>query len=218
MRQEARQGQAQALLVWGQQHWMDRDLPWRLPQEHTIRKVLVEALLAQTQAEAVAEKYAWIFEGALSFSAESIARVIERAGTLGLPRLKALALQSLFIWVQGPMDLQAIWGMPGIGPYTWGMVATLLGERAAPVDCNVQRVGQRVCPDLTPDQWIGELMACIDGKLLSNGIMDTYVLISTILDVGATLCKIGTAPRCGACPLAHACAFQAAGSRQMELW
>jgi adenine-specific DNA glycosylase len=216
---------AQQLLTWAQDHWLDRALPWRLASEPQVRRVVVEALLAQTRAEAVAERYAWIFEGVTD--ADSLhrnqERVVERSLTLGLPKIKRPAIESCTEWLVyrgGPADPSWIEGKPGIGEYTWGMLACLGGHAAAPVDCNVIRVAQRVNPEVTPAVWIGEVLDAavnLEAQALA-AFPNSYVLISGVLDLGARLCRIGAAPRCNECPLKNGCDFAENGARQFEMW
>lgn len=217
--------QAGQLLVWAAVHWGDRGLPWRRAGEPLVARVLVEGLLAQTRAEAVAAAYDGIFGGV----AEAVdwLRGPERASrlaavaALGLPKLKVAALDSLARWLdrgRGTLDVR---GMPGVGPYTAGMVALLVGEEAAPVDCNVDRVGARVDPAVAPGVWVAEVLAEAMrwAPLPDLGEFPPgYVAISAILDMGATRCELGRAPRCADCPLAGDCAYQARGPRQLEMW
>jgi A/G-specific adenine glycosylase len=221
------------LLDWARAHWEDRGLPWRAVGEPPDRRALVEGLLAQTRAAYVAAEYAEVFAGVETAADwlemhEDIARA--RVAPLGLPQLKVRAVDGiarvLVEWravndpTADPLDL--LQEKLGIGPYTAGMVALLLGHGAAPVDCNVQRVADRCAPGAGADAWIAEVVAAAGPGTriaeVGGALPAGYVAVSAVLDVGARLCRIGAAPRCGDCPLGGDCAFAARGPRQMELW
>lgn len=217
---------------WSIQHWYERNLPWRLIGVNTVRSVLVEALLVQTRADKVAEKFDWIFEDVQWIEQLDdevlVARMIDRAKSLGLPKLKEMALQSLVMWLKcRTYDLKALWGLPGVGPYMHGMIAALIGEAMMPVDCNVARVAQRANTFLTPEQWIGEILGmakeCRVPHLLEEPLIwvrrwkPEYLIISAVLDVGSMFCAIGSAPQCERCPLMMDCEFALRGVRQMSL-
>ena len=71
--------------------------------------------------------------------------------------------------------------LPGVGPYTAAAIRSFaFGEPVLPIDTNVLRVQERTGHVFGPD--------C--GQAL--------------MDLGRTVC-IARVPRCGACPLAHAC-------------
>lgn len=95
----------------------------------------------------------------------------------------------------------------GIGPYTLGMVALLHGHEAAPVDCNVQRVGSRADDAGNPETWVAAVIA--DAIASERGAQQPpprchsprgYEVICAILDVGSRICAI-TLPDCLRCPL-----------------
>jgi adenine-specific DNA glycosylase len=211
------------LLYWARDHWSDRELPWRVQGEPHVRRVLVEGLLAQTRAETVAAAYGNIFGNVFDARqwlwGEGRDLRMGHVALLGLPKLKGAALDSLARWMDAGGSIRHLAG-PGIGPYTQGMVALLEGDEAAPVDCNVERVAARVDPTVSAIVWIGEVL----GTAMKYHISPLaefpvgYVAISAVLDIGATRCAIGEAPRCAGCPLEMVCAFADHGPRQMEMW
>ena len=103
-------------------------------------------------------------------------------------------------------------------------MALLLGMSGAPVDCNVERVAGRVAPDVAPVAWIGEVLdAAARWPSPLPEFHPGYVAISAVLDLGATRCEIGRAPRCAGCPLERwslyeGCEYAARGPRQLEMW
>jgi A/G-specific adenine glycosylase len=200
--------------------WNARALPWRHPGEPEVRVALVEGLLAQTRADAVAARYGAIFAGVEHDPREWLALAEGtrnvRVGPLGLPRLKRMAVDSVALGlIEGAGSAAAFDGTvprPGLGPYTSGMVALLLGGEAAPVDCNVQRVAARVAPDVAPAVWLAEVLGALTGVHVPGvGRPDRYVAISMLLDVGATVCGPARAPECERCPLRPGCAHARRG-------
>jgi adenine-specific DNA glycosylase len=120
-------------------------LPWRAPNQGA-RPALVEGLLAQTRAEAVADHYDRVFRGVWSAGDWAcVSRREARVAPLGLPSAKVAAVDGiaacLLVHATTWRDLVTT---PGVGPYTAAMVAVLHGHAAAPVDCNVERVVLRV--------------------------------------------------------------------------
>jgi len=220
--------QAQRLLAWAGEHWNDRRLPWRDPQEPHDRRALVEGLLAQTRADAVAEAYTAIFAGvttAQDWQMLAAEERLRRVAPLGLPVLKQRAVDGIARVIGGgPFLLSPLPGglldkldaEPGIGPYTAAMVALLLGHPGAPVDTNVDRVGRRVAPDRTPTIWIAELTAAA-AKSSTPPWHPPYVAVSMVLDLGATLCAAWHLPECERCPLNGECWYSENGKIQRLL-
>jgi adenine-specific DNA glycosylase len=224
------QAQANALLGWADAHWNDRKLPWRAAGEPFARQALVEGLLAQTRADAVAAAYDAIFgdvQVAGDWLVLSEEERFDRVAPLGLPTLKQRAVDGIArVLTQNPMLLDRFLDLldrqPGIGPYTAGMVALLMGLPAAPVDTNVDRVGRRVAPDRAPGIWIGELVNAVIPQppweqRPAMGETPGYRLISMVLDVGATVCAAAQLPECERCPLNGRCWYSENGKIQRLL-
>jgi A/G-specific adenine glycosylase len=200
--------------------WDARRLPWRTDTSY-VRQTLVEGLLAQTTAASVARWYDQIFmgiESAADWLRLAPSAQTARVAPLGLPRLKVAAVTS----IASALDLyapngrlcddgiDALRAAKGIGPYTLGMVALLHGHEAAPVDCNVQRVGARADASGNPDTWIAEVMAdaiaterfaaYTGSHPRTSPFPRGYEVICAILDVGSRICSV-TSPDCLRCPL-----------------
>lgn len=205
-------------------HWNTagaaRQLPWRTDL-NLARKTMVEGLLAQTTASTVAEHYGRVFAGIttggdwLDLKREE---QLERVAPMGLPRTKFGAVfglaKTLHRSIDGRLSREAVDDLqtfPYIGPYTAGMVALLHGHEAAPVDCNVQRVGQRAHGDGSAEAWIGDVMA--RAVQLSVG----YEVISAVLDLGATIC-VPYSPDCYRCPLRASCTSAERIGRQLVMF
>jgi endonuclease III len=222
-------GHAIALLGRADGYWNSRGLPWRAPEEWFDRRALVEGLLAQTRADAVAAAYAGIFAGvqtAQDWLGQPEEARLARVAPLGLPLLKLRAVDGIArVLCDGPfLPEPAIGGLldkldaqPGIGPYTAAMVALLLGFPAAPVDTNIDRVGRRVAPDRAPAVWIAEVVAAAAGMPSSVALPAPYVAVSMALDVGATVCAAGQLPECERCPLYGRCWYSQKGKIQRLL-
>jgi A/G-specific adenine glycosylase len=204
------------------------DLPWRAPGEPLARRGLVEGLLAQTRASAVAGEYAAIFHE-VATCADWLDLTEEQRGArvapLGLPRLKLAAVDGIARTMNpwgGYIVDQTLYAQllaqPGIGPYTASMVTLLMGGEAAPVDCNVQRVADRCDPAAGAAPWIAEVVAAVGvGTRVAalDALRAGYVAVSAVLDLGVTVCRVGAAPACERCPLEVHCAFALAGTRQI---
>jgi A/G-specific adenine glycosylase len=217
---------AAALLAWYGDHAGDRDLPWRHPGEPLARVALVEGLLAQTRADAVARSYAAIFDGVEAArdwlrlpEPERVARV----APLGLAGLKTAALDSI-AGVLADFDgaipeglVHDLPSFPGIGPYTAGMLAVMFGHDAIPVDCNVARVGGRAAADADADRWMAKVVTDATGEAPVTWIgSPRYEATCAILDIGQVYCK-PLERWCGLCPLQGHCATQGMPGEQLIL-
>lgn len=211
---------AQALLRWYAEHYQDRMLPWRREGEPLARVTLVEGLLAQTRARAVAHRYEDTFKGIHRYqdwTSLTLEERIARVAPLGLPVLKEMAVTSLAEAMSGDsvrphaVDLERY---RGVGPYTAAMVALLHGRSAVPVDGNVQRVGARVDGD--PERWIADVIASATKMVSASGRPPEYEATCAVLDVGALLCKPVRAD-CARCPLLGCCQSAITEGAQMPL-
>jgi A/G-specific adenine glycosylase len=169
-----------ALLEWYRAS--GRDLPWR--QTRDPYAILVsEVMLQQTQVERVIPRWhAWLerWPTIEALAAASRAEVIVEWQGLGYNR-RAVSLHRAACAVADhgwPDDLTEL---PGVGPYTAAAVGNFaFGRDVLPVDVNIRRVQER-----TGAQFDGECA-------------------QALFDLGATIC-LARIPRCGECPLAHAC-------------
>jgi A/G-specific adenine glycosylase len=103
-----------------------------------------------------------------------------------------------------PETVEALQGLPGIGPYTARAVAAAgYGVPVAPLDVNVRRVVSRVVgkPPTSPG-----FQAVADG-LVARGQPGRW--LDAVMDLAAGTCT-ARAPRCDTCPVASKCASRGA--------
>lgn len=99
-----------------------------------------------------------------------------------------------------PAALDALVGLPGVGPYTARAVsATAFGRPVAPVDVNVGRVVRRIAGIASGRRAI---QAEADALVSRD---DPRRWVSAVMDLAATVCT-RREPRCEACPVASLCA------------
>lgn len=217
---------AQKLVAWYRENGSRRKLPWRAKGEPIARVAMVEGLLAQTRANAVARAYDAIF-GDIHTAGDWLSTLeverIERVTPLGLTGLKSAALDSIAgILVdfddQIPAELvHDLTAWQGIGPYTAGMLAVLFGHDAVPVDCNVARVGGRADASGDPARWMAEIVAdAADIAPIHEVISPKYEATCAILDIGQMYCK-PLEKWCGLCPLKSHCETQGKPGCQLIL-
>ena len=151
---------SQRLRAWFRRH--GRDLPWRKTRD-PYRVLVSELMLQQTQVIRVVgfyERFLTRFPNLEQLAAAPPRKVREAWEGLGY-YARARNLHSLARRVVReepastiPSSVQALRGLPGIGPYTAGAVASFAFEqRAALVDMNVARVIARVfSPGLRPSR------------------------------------------------------------------
>ena len=170
----------QLLLAWFSQN--GRDLPWRKTRD-PYAILVSEVMSQQTQVERVVPRWRrwlerWPTVEALAGAAAG--DVIREWQGLGYNR-RALALHRAAQQVAGhgwPDDLTEL---PGVGRYTADAVACFaFGRPVLPVDVNVRRVSERTGHSFPP------------------------AAAQALMDLGKAVC-LARVPRCGACPLAHAC-------------
>ena len=170
----------EALLAWYAEH--GRELPWRRTRD-PYAILVSEVMLQQTQVDRVVPRYErWLvrWPTADALAAASPADVIREWQGLGYNR-RALNLHRAARRVAEtgwPDDLTEL---PGVGRYTADALrAFAFGERVLPLDTNVVRIRERTGCHFDGD--------C--GQAL--------------MDLGRTIC-VARVPRCGNCPLEHAC-------------
>ncbi|HEY8104065.1 MAG TPA: A/G-specific adenine glycosylase [Gaiellaceae bacterium] len=170
----------EALLAWHAEN--GRDLPWRETRD-PYAILVSEVMLQQTQVERVLPRWlAWLerWPTPSALAAASPADVIRAWQGLGYNR-RALSLHRAACAIADagwPDDLTEL---PGIGPYTAAAIRNqAFGEAVLPVDTNVARIQERTGHAFGPES------------------------LQALFDLGATVC-LARVPRCGVCPLAHAC-------------
>ena len=200
---------AGAVLAWGVPRM--RDLPWRRTRDPW--EILVaEVMLQQTQVNRVVPKWEAFLESfpdPAACSSASLGDVLRLWQGLGYPR-RARNLHATAVAVVAdhdgrlPDDLDALLGLPGIGPYTARAVLAFAYERdVAVVDTNIARILARTAGErLTPKR----AQARADESVPSG---EGWTWNQVIMDLGAVLCR--PTPNCGECPLAAACDWHRAG-------
>lgn len=200
------------LLSWYAQN--KRQLPWR--ENPTPYRVWVsEIMLQQTRVEAVKEYYAR-FMNALPTVAdlaaceeEKLLKLWEGLGYYSRARNLQKAAKQILSTYGGafPSDYETLKGLPGIGSYTAGAIASIAyGKPIAAVDGNVFRVASRleenesVISDPKYRRYLEEKLSAVypeSGKECS-------AFTQSLFELGALLCKPQN-PECEKCPLKKIC-------------
>ncbi|HET9852714.1 MAG TPA: A/G-specific adenine glycosylase [Candidatus Limnocylindrales bacterium] len=192
--------------------WYDangRDLAFRRSVDPWA--VLVSEVMAQqTQAERAAKAWSTFiarYPAPAALARASVAEVIRAWRGLGYNR-RAVALRAAAVRMVDdhggavPDTLEALQGLPGIGPYTArAVLAIAFGRPVAALDTNIQRVLGRSIGGLPPSP--RERQSTADGFVPPDR---PAAWTHALMDIGATLCRKRD-PRCGECPLAGGCAF-----------
>ena len=113
-----------------------------------------------------------------------------------------------------PADPETLQGLPGVGAYTAGAIASFAYERrAALVDTNVARVLRRVfAPNTDPKSAAGrKALWDIARALLPRTGRATWSHNQALMELGALVCTARVA-RCEQCPVRHGCATGAGGT------
>ncbi len=203
--------------------WYDRerrDLPWRYePGEaaDAYRVWLSEIMLQQTTVRTVIpyfEKFIALWPSIFDLANADEEAVLQAWAGLGYytraRNLHACARQvvdehgGIF-----PREEKVLRGLPGIGPYTAAAIASIAyGERATPVDGNVERVTARLhavreaLPDAKP------VLRRLAAELTPAERAGDFA--QAMMDLGATVCT-PKRPSCLVCPLQEACEAHALG-------
>ncbi len=201
---------SEALLAWFKDH--QRTLPWR--SDPTPYKVWIsEIMLQQTQVATVVPYFErWIdaFPDVDALARAPIEEVLTLWSGLGYYRrahsLHAAA-QAIARDHAGrlPDTLDGLLGLPGVGRYTAGAIASIAFELPAPiVDGNVIRVLCRLFaidedPRATPTQ--RRLWALAESLIPPDRARDFN---QSLMELGALVCT-PRAPACASCPLADRC-------------
>jgi A/G-specific adenine glycosylase len=136
---------------------------------------------------------------------------------LGYPR-RALNLHAAAVAIAEkhggvvPSDVDELLALPGIGAYTARAVAAFAyGERHPVVDTNVRRVLARAIDgngEAGPASTRRDLEA-MDAQLPIHPAK-ARIFNAAVMELGAVVCT-ARSPRCDTCPIAHLCAWRAAG-------
>ena len=103
-----------------------------------------------------------------------------------------------------PDDPETLRGLPGVGRYTAGAVASFAYERATPaVDTNVARVLRRVFHPRLARAGERRLWETATALHVRNG-RSAWALNQAVMELGARVCT-ARVMRCGACPVRPVC-------------
>ena len=201
---------ATSLLRWWQEH--QRSFPWRKWQD-PYRLLVTEILLRQTRAEAVASflpGFLATYPSARVLAGSDEETLAGALQPLGLYRQRARQLRSLAAALlnrtSGQLTVAELQALPGIGPYSAGVVAAATGVPAAAVDTNVARVVVRVLglvPSHAEARKSINVWAAAERLVTVGG--GTARVTWAVLDLAAEVCTLSQ-PRCPECPLRPVCA------------
>jgi A/G-specific adenine glycosylase len=193
-----------------------RDLPWR-HESDPYRIWVSEVMLQQTRVETVIPYYRrWLelFPDVATLAGAARDEVLLAWQGLGYYR-RAVHLHVGARVVRDrhhgrvPDSYEALRGLPGIGAYTAGAVASIAFGRVVPaVDGNVKRVLARVFDEPAPTAaWLRKAAArLVDPRRPGDWNQ-------ALMELGATVC-VPKAPACAACPLAGWCAARRGGTQE----
>ena len=214
--QQAR-GFGRRLRAWYRRN--SRDLPWRRTRD-PYHVLVSELMLQQTQVSRVVPKYHEFlarYPTLHDVARATPASVMESWSGLGYyARARNLHKLAAAVTAPGaagtlPPDPAELRGLPGIGAYTAGAVASFAYERrAALVDTNVARVIRRVfLPDVDPKTGRGaKAIWSVAEQILPRRGRDAWTHNQAIMELGALVCT-ARARGCGGCPVRSVCATNA---------
>ena len=211
-----------ALLAWYDSQ--RRDLPWRYaPRKKAdpYRVWLSEIMLQQTTVKAVIpyfEKFVARWPTVAHLAAAPLEEVLQMWAGLGYysraRNLKKCADTIVRDHAGNfPADETALRALPGIGPYTAAAIAAIaFGQKATPVDGNIERVVSRLfavrqpLPVSKPE--IKRLAATLTPPRRAGDFAQA------MMDLGAEVCT-PKRPSCLMCPLQQDCAANARGLAEL---
>jgi A/G-specific adenine glycosylase len=197
------------LLKWFDKH--KRELPWRQTKDPYAIWVS-EIMLQQTQVVTVIPYFdRWMsrFPTVAALAAADEQEVLSLWQGLGYYRRCRLLLEGArqVASLGVPGTVEGWLGIPGIGRYTAGAIASIALELPAPVvDGNVERVYARLVGDASAGPELNAAAWKWAGKNLFKKRPGDWN--QALMELGATVCK-PVAPDCRSCPLSGRCvAFQ----------
>lgn len=209
--------------------WYDRDqrdLPWRARPGTSIdpyRVLVSEAMLQQTQVATVIPYFHRFVDAfptvqALASSDEqTVLRLWQGLGYYSRARNLRRAAQAIVNEHAGtvPRTVEQLLGLPGVGRYTAGAVASIAhGVRAPIVDGNVVRVLCRIdaiANDSRERTVLAGLWRRAEELVPAKRPGDFN---SALMELGATVCT-PRKPSCLICPVAGACEARASGQQEL---
>ncbi|HWI32277.1 MAG TPA: A/G-specific adenine glycosylase, partial [Microbacterium sp.] len=191
-----------------------RDLPWRHPEFGAWGILVSEFMLQQTPVNRVLPFLdAWLTRWPTpeALAAAPPAEAVRQWANLGYPR-RALWLHRAAVEITDrhggvvPRDVDALLALSGVGDYTARAVAVFAyGDRHPVVDTNTRRVLARVVDGRSQPRPPARADLAAMAAVLPTGDAAAAIVNAAAMELGAVVCTART-PRCGACPLAHACA------------
>jgi A/G-specific adenine glycosylase len=189
-----------------------RRLPWRETRD-PYAVLVSEFMLQQTQVTRVMEYYDRFlarFPTVYRLARARPAQVRDAWEGLGYYR-QAESLHRLAKTVVAeyaghvPDTPKQLSGLPGIGPYTAGAVASFAYERRVPaVDTNAARVLARAfLPTIEGSRTLRRLTQLASDLLPTRG-RTAWEFNQALMDLGSTYCT-ARKPKCAACPVRPAC-------------
>ncbi len=214
----AGQDTVRALLAWYDAE--RRDLPWRYGPRRKAdpyRVWLSEIMLQQTTVKAVIpyfEKFIARWPTVAALAAASPDEVMQMWAGLGYysraRNLKKCA--DAVVRDHGgvfPRTEFALLTLPGVGPYTAAAIAAIaFGEKATPIDGNIERVVARLFAIRTPLPAAKPEIKRLAATLTPSRRPGDYA--QAMMDLGASICSPKN-PSCLMCPLQQDCAANANG-------
>lgn len=198
------------LLAYYREH--KRDLPWRHTKD-PYRIWISEIMLQQTRVEAVKPYYARFLEecptveALARISEERLFKLWEGLGYYSRARNLGRAARCIVETYNGalPESYDALCGLPGIGDYTAGAIASIAFDQRVPaIDGNVLRVLSRVtgsyddiADPATKKRFRAELFEVIPASAGD--------FTQALIELGATVCVPNGEAKCHACPMAECC-------------
>ncbi|MCC8138716.1 MAG: A/G-specific adenine glycosylase [Lachnospiraceae bacterium] len=205
------------LLTWYDEH--ARSLPWR--EEPTPYRVWVsEIMLQQTRVEAVRpyfERFLQALPDVRALSAcpeDELLKLWEGLGYYNRARNLKRAAQIIVEEYDGqfPADYEALLGLPGIGSYTAGAIASIaFGIPVPAVDGNVLRVISRLMAsydDILKQSVKRDFERRIQEIIPENRAGD---FTQALIEIGALVCVPNGKAKCAECPLTSLCRARALG-------
>jgi A/G-specific adenine glycosylase len=204
-----------SLLAWYRRH--RRELPWRESRD-PYRVWVSEIMLQQTQVERVREYFTRFMErfpdvAALAAAPErEVLRAWEGLGYYRRARQLHAASKRVVADHGGefPQTAAGLRGLPGIGRYTAGAIASIaFGQPEPIVEANSRRVIARLVGHAEPVGGAGdEPLWSVAAELLPP--RQPGLFNQALMDLGSMICTV-TRPRCDRCPLAAGCVARATG-------
>jgi A/G-specific adenine glycosylase len=207
-----------AVLAWYEAH--ARDLPWRAPDASPWSILVSEIMLQQTPVVRVLPAWrAWMerWPTPAHLAKEPSGEAVRMWNRLGYPR-RALRLHACAVAIteqhdgRVPDDHAALLALPGVGAYTAAAVASFaFGQRHAILDTNVRRVLARAETGIQyPPKTQTRAETALAESLLPSEASVAARWGVAVMELGALVCT-ARAPACADCPIAHECAWKAAG-------